>query len=86
MAHVFNVVIVLLAISLMVFSLTFASVGAQTIPIPELKPKAPELQDDASGQSEQTEMEPEPARPTDFAMKVQLEPHEEETLRDMGYY
>ena len=50
---------------------------AQSIPIPEFKPKTPDVQNDGTGQLE-PEAEPEPPRPTDFAMKVQLEPNEEE--------
>lgn len=34
----------------------------------------------------QLQTEPEPPRATDFAMKVQLEPHENEFLADDGYY
>ena len=34
----------------------------------------------------QQETEPEPPRPTDFGMKVQLEPHENEFLAGDGYY
>jgi hypothetical protein len=44
---------------------------AQTIPIPELKPKPPESQEPPS---------------TDFAMKVQLEAHENKTLANLGYF
>lgn len=58
---------------------------AQTIPIPEFKPRVPEAQDNATGQQESTE-EPEPPRPTDYAMKVQLEPHENDFLRNDGFY
>jgi hypothetical protein len=47
---------------------------AQSIPIPEFKPKAPDVQNDGTGQLE-PEAEPEPPHPTDFAMKVQLEPN-----------
>jgi hypothetical protein len=43
---------------------------AQTIPVPEFKPKAPDVQNDGTGQIK-PETEPEPPRPTDFAMKVQ---------------
>ena len=80
--HGLRIVVGLLAITALVFSLTNYSVVAQTIPIPEFKPKAPEGED---GQAQQ-ESEPEPPRPTDYAMKVQLEPHENEFLRDEGYY
>ena len=48
-----------------------------SIPIPEFKPKAPEVQDDGSSRMV-PEAEPEPPRPADFAMKVQLEPNEDE--------
>jgi hypothetical protein len=58
---------------------------AQTIPIPEFKPKAPEGQDNATGQQEST-AESEPPRPSDYAMKVQLEPHENEFLEEDGWY
>jgi hypothetical protein len=78
MARVLSIFIVLLCIAETALSFTFPSVGAQTIPIPEFKPKTPEVQDDSSGQIEQPEAEPEPPRPTDFAMKVQLEPNEDE--------
>jgi hypothetical protein len=68
----------LLAITVLAFSLTDYSAVAQTIPIPEFKPKAPESQGIENGQAQQSESEPELPRPTDFAMKVQLEPNEEE--------
>jgi hypothetical protein len=61
----------LLAITATVSSLSDYFAEAQTIPIPEFKPKAPEIQ--------------EPPR-TDFAMKVQLEPLENTTLANLGDY
>lgn len=81
-----RIVIGLLAITALIFSLTDYSAVAQTIPIPEFKPKAPESQDGGNGQTQQEESEPEPPRAQDFAMKVQLEPHENEFLADDGYY
>lgn len=81
-----RIAIGLLAITALVFSLTDYSAVSQTIPIPEFKPKAPESQDGENGQTQQPESEPEPPRPTDFAMKVQLEPHENEFARDDGRY
>jgi hypothetical protein len=77
--HGLRIVVGLLTITALVFPLTNYSVVAQTIPIPEFKPKAPESED---RQAQQEESEPEPPRPTDYAMKVQLEPHENEFLRD----
>ena len=70
------------AVVAMVISFMHYSIEAQTIPIPEFQPKTPEVQDDEGGQT--AEEEPEPPRPTDYAMKVQLEPHENEFLE--GYY
>jgi hypothetical protein len=61
----------LLAITATVSSLSDYFAEAQTIPIPEFKPKAPEIQE---------------LPRTDFAMKVQLEPHENQTLAGFGYY
>lgn len=83
--HGLPIVVGLLTTILSMFSLSQYPANAQTIPIPEFQPKTPEFGDNGSGQIEQ-EAEPEPPRPTDFAMKVQLEPHEEKFLRDMGYY
>jgi hypothetical protein len=76
-----RIVIGLLAITAFAFSLTDYSAVAQTIPIPEFKPKAPESQGVENGQAQQ-ESEPEPPRPTDYAMKVQLEPKDDE----FGFY
>jgi hypothetical protein len=50
---------------------------AQTIPIPEFKPQAPGVQDNGDGQQEST-AESEPPRPTDYAMKAQLEPEDDD--------
>jgi hypothetical protein len=58
-------------------------VEAQTKPIPEFKPKAPEAQDNGGGQQE-PQAEPEPPGPSDYAMKVQLEPTDNEFMED--YY
>lgn len=58
-------------------------VEAQTIQIPEFKPKAPEAQDNGGGQQE-PQAEPEPPGPSDYAMKVQLEPTDNEFMED--YY
>jgi hypothetical protein len=74
--HNLRIVMGFLAIAASIFSLTYYSAEAQSIPIPEFEPKAPEVQ----------EAEPEPPRPTDFAMKVQLEPHENESARADGRY
>jgi hypothetical protein len=86
MSHI-RIIIGLLAIAALMLSLTNYA-EAQTIPIPEFAPKAPEVQDDGSSQTQQpkAEPEPEPPRPTDFAMKVQLEPHENEFLEEDGWY
>lgn len=81
-----HVVTGLLAIAASIFSLPYYFAEAQTIPIPEFAPEAPEIQDDDSNQTRQPEVEPEPPRVTDFAMKIQLEPHENEFLADDGYY
>lgn len=62
MAYGLPIAITVIALLGTAFSLTLYSAEAQSIPIPEFKPKAPEVQ----------EAEPEPPRPTDFAMKVQL--------------
>ena len=83
--HRLQIVIGLLGIAIMIVLPTHYSGEAQTIPIPEFEPRTPETQDNRGGQGE-PEAEPELPRPTDFAMKVQLEPHEEKFLRDMGYY
>jgi hypothetical protein len=71
MASAFGMVIVLLSFAAIGMSLTIPLVGAQTIPIPEFQPKTPRVQDDGSVQTE-PETEPEPPRPTDFAMKFNL--------------
>jgi hypothetical protein len=85
LTHSLRIVAGLLAIAAMMISLTHYSAEAQTIPIPEFKPKAPEVQGNGSGQME-PEAEPEPPRPADYAMKVQLEPHENEFLEADGWY
>lgn len=72
--HGLPVVIGLLTITSSMFSLSHYSAEAQTISIPEFAPKAPETTDDGSGQTRQ----PEPPRAEDFAMKVQLEPYEDD--------
>jgi hypothetical protein len=69
--HYLLVFMGLLAITATVSSLSDYSAEAQTIPIPELKPKVLEIQ--------------EPPR-TDFAMKVQLEPDENKTDAARGEY
>jgi hypothetical protein len=89
MSQSLRIVVGLLAIAALMLSLkNYAE--AQTIPIPEFAPKAPEVQDDGSSQTQlpeaEPEPEPEPPRPTDFAMKVQLEPHENEFLEEDGWY
>ena len=86
LTHSLHFVAGLLAIAAMMISITHYPAEGQTIPIPEFAPKAPQVQEDGSGQTEQPEAEPEPPRPTDFAMKVQLEPHENEFLEADGYY
>jgi hypothetical protein len=68
----FRIVIGLLAITASTFSLTGYYADGQTIPIPEFEPKPPENQDGGNSETQQEESEPEPRRPTDFAMKVQL--------------
>ena len=80
--HLHNV-IGLLGIIGSMFSLQYY-VEAQTIPIPEFE-QPPEVGDNESSTFEPEE-EPEPPRPTDFAMKVQLEPHENEFLEADGWY
>ena len=82
------IVVGLVGISALVLPLSYYA-DAQTIPIPEFKPKAPEVQGNGSGGGQQeltAEPTPEPPRPTDFAMKVQLEPHENEFLVEDGWY
>ena len=76
------IVVGLLGISALVLPLSYYA-EAQTIPIPEFKPKAPEVQDNGGGQQE-PQAELEPPGPSDFAMKVQLEPTNNEFLED--YY
>jgi hypothetical protein len=76
----------LLAIASSIFSLGFFTAEAQTIPIPEFAPKTPETAGSEGNETAQSETESEPPRPPDFAMKVQLEPHENEFLEDDGYY
>jgi len=81
-----RIVIGLLAITTSAFSLRGYYADGQTIPIPEFEPKSPESQDGDNSETQQEESEPEPPRPTDFAMKVQLEPHENEFAREDGRY
>jgi hypothetical protein len=76
----------LLAIASSIFSLGFFTAEAQTIPIPEFAPKTPGTAGSGDSETAQSETQTEPPRPTDFAMKVQLEPHENELLADDGYY
>jgi hypothetical protein len=73
-----RIAIGLLAITTSTFLLIGHYADAQTIPIPEFKPRAPEGQGVENGHTQQQESEPEPPRPADFAMKVQLEPDESE--------
>jgi hypothetical protein len=67
-----RIAIGLLAITTSTFLLIGHYADAQTIPIPEFKPRAPEGQGVENGHTQQQESEP------DFAMKVQLEPDESE--------
>ena len=70
LSHGIPVVIGLLTITSSMFSFQYYA-DAQTIPIPEFKPKAPEVQNDGSSQI-QPDAEPEPPRPMDYAMKKNL--------------
>ena len=75
-SHGLRVIVSLVGIVVSMISLQ-SYAQAQTIPIPEFKPNAPEVQQDGSSQLE-PEAESEPPRPIDYAMKVQLEPNEDE--------
>jgi hypothetical protein len=75
-----------LALAASAFSLTLYFAEAQTIPIPEFKPKTPEVQNESDSQIEQPETEPEPPRPSDYAMKVQLEPKDDPYGMFEDYY
>jgi hypothetical protein len=77
MFYSLQIIVGLLGIAASLFSLQYYA-EAQTIPIPEFRPEAPGIQDDGSNLAQQPEEEPEPPRPTDYAMKVQLEPNEDE--------
>lgn len=81
-----SIIMGLLAIIASVSSLTYYSAEAQTIPIPEFAPKTPETAGSEGNETAQSETETKPPRPTDFAMKVQLEPHENEFLEEDGWY
>ena len=76
----------LFAIASSIFSLGHFTAVAQTIPIPEFAPKTPGTAGSEGNESAQSETETERPRPTDFAMKVQLEPNENEYLAEDGYY
>jgi hypothetical protein len=84
MSSLYSILMGLVGIAALMIPLPYYAEAQTTIPIPEFKPRAPEGQDNATGQQGLTEEREQEPRPTDFAMKVQLEPHDNEFLE--GWY
>jgi hypothetical protein len=82
MIHSLSIIIGLLSITSLIFSLCYAA--AQSVAIPELIPQVHEDQAQKSGKMQQEEEEP--GLSGEFAMEIQLEPHEVDFLEEGGMY